>query len=70
MITDERELIRADYIAQLQTQHSTIYHPPLPHKRQRTTPRTERSGKVVHYTREQIFLYQLRHVAQTLGGKS
>jgi len=46
-------------------QKSGAYKAPLPRKMQRTTSRG-RSGKVYHYTAEEIFLYQVRKCAQCL----
>jgi hypothetical protein len=38
----------------------TIYHPPLPRKRQRCTHYRGRSGKVTQFTEEQIMLEKMR----------
>ena len=47
------------FIQQEFKQKSKAYHPPLPCKMQRTTPRG-RSGKVKIFTEEERFLYQIR----------
>lgn len=41
-----------------------IYHQPLPKKKQRVTQRAELPGKPKIYTKEEIFLYQVRQLVK------
>lgn len=44
-----------------------IYHSPLPRKKQRTTMRAERCGKVVVYNEMQVALYRCKLVCSKIG---
>jgi len=47
-----------------------VYRPPLPMKPQRCIHHRGRSGKVKHYTEEEIFLYKMRLCASSFNIKT
>jgi len=52
---------RRRHIMKIFKERPKLYTCPLPKKKQRTTARAERSGKVKVFTEEEIFLFRVRN---------